>query len=110
MHVRKKKAFIPLFCLLILAALFLNWGGDQMVSRWNWPVWLDSMGTMLVAYLLGPWCAAIVGATTNLLGHVLYGIPWWYGFISILIGINDTWHEKSRRNGSRIAEAWLGEL
>ena len=75
MYVRKKKAFIPLFCLLILAALFMNWGGDQMVSRWNWPVWLDSAGTMLVAYLLGPWCAAIVGATTNLLGHILYGIP-----------------------------------
>ena len=62
MHVRKKKAFIPLFCLLILTALFMNWGGDQMVSRWNWPVWIDSAGTMLVAYLLGPWCAAIVGA------------------------------------------------
>ena len=84
---KNKKVYIPLFCLQILLCLFLNWGGDQMVSRWNWPVWLDSMGTMLAAYMLGPWCAAIVGATTNLLGHILYGIPWWYALISIVIGL-----------------------
>lgn len=87
MHVKSRKAYIALFCLLILSALFMNWGGDQMVSRWNWPVWLDSAGTMLVAYLLGPWCAAIVGATTNILGEILYGTPWWYTVISILIGL-----------------------
>ena len=67
---KKNKAYIPLFCLLILLCLFLNWGGDQLVSRWNWPVWLDSFGTMLTAYLLGPWCAAIVGATADLLLEV----------------------------------------
>ena len=84
---KNRKAYVVLFCLLILIALFMNWGGDQMVSRWNWPIWLDSAGTMLVAYLLGPWCAAIVGATTNILGQILYGIPWWYAIISILIGL-----------------------
>ena len=84
---KKNKAYIPLFCLLILLCLFLNWGGDQLVSRWNWPVWLDSFGTMLTAYLLGPWCAAIVGATTNILGYILYGIPWWYALVSIMIGL-----------------------
>ena len=84
---KNRKAYIPLFCLQILLCLLLNWGGDQMVSRWSWPVWLDSMGTMLAAYLLGPWCAAIIGGTYNLLGHVLYGIPWWYALISILIGL-----------------------
>ena len=87
MHVKKNKAYIPVFCLQILLCLFLNWGGDQLVSRWNWPVWMDSFGTMLTAYLLGPWCAAIVGATTNLLGHILYGIPWWYALVSVAIGL-----------------------
>ena len=87
MHVKNKKAYIPLFCLQILLCLFLNWGGDQLASRWSWPVWLDSMGTMLAAYLLGPWCAAIIGVTYNLLGHILYGIPWWYALISGLIGL-----------------------
>ena len=82
-----KRLFIPVFCLQVLLCLFLNWGGDQIVSRLNWPVWLDSVGTMLAAYLLGPWCAAVIGATSNLLGHVLYGIPWYYALISILIAL-----------------------
>ena len=85
--VKNKKTFTFLFCLLILVCLFLNWGGDQMVSRWSWPVWLDSIGTMLAAYLLGPWCAAVVGATTNLLGYILYGVPWYYVVISVLVAI-----------------------
>ena len=84
---KNKKAFIPVLCLQILLCLFLNWGGDQLVSRWNWPVWLDSAGTVMAAYLLGPWCGAIVGATSNLLGHILYGIPWWYALVSIVIGL-----------------------
>ena len=82
-----KKFFIPVFCLQVLLCLFLNWGGDQIVSRLNWPIWLDSTGTMLAAYLLGPWCAAVIGVTTNLLGFILYGVPWYYAFISALIAI-----------------------
>ena len=82
-----KKLFIPVFCLQILLCLFLNWGGDQIVSRLNWPIWLDSVGTILAAYLLGPWSAAVIGATSNLLAHVMYGTPWYYALIGILIGL-----------------------
>ena len=84
---KNKKAFIPVFCLQIMLCLFLNWGGDQIVSRLNWPIWLDSMGTMLTAYMLGPWCAAIVGGSYNLLGYIVYGIPWWYALVSVVIGM-----------------------
>ena len=84
---KNKKIFILVFSLQILLCLFMNWGGDQMVSRWQWPVWLDSAGTMLAAYMLGPWCGAIVGATTNMLGFILYGVPWYYAFISILVAL-----------------------
>ena len=64
---KDKKIFIPLFILQILFCLFLNWGGDQLVSRLNWPIWLDSVGTVLTAFILGPWCGAVVGVTSNLL-------------------------------------------
>ena len=84
---KNKKIGIPIFCLQILLFLFLNWGGDQLVSRLNWPIWLDSVGTVLAAYLLGPWCGAAVGTTTNLLAHILYGVPWYYCAISILIAL-----------------------
>ena len=89
--VRKRRRYI--ICPIkkqarqILLCLFLNWGGDQIVSRLNWPVWLDSAGTMLAAYLLGPWCAAVVGITSNLLGHILYDIPWYYALISVLVAL-----------------------
>ena len=63
---KNKKIFIPVFSLLILVCLFMNWAGDQLATRWQWPVWLDSVGTVLAAYMLGPWCGAMVGATFNL--------------------------------------------
>ncbi len=84
---KNKRIGILLFSLQIILCLFLNWAGDQLVSRLNWPVWLDSVGTVLAAYLLGPFCGAVIGATTNLLAHILYGIAWYYALISILIAV-----------------------
>ena len=86
-HVSEKKIRIPFLVLMVLIFLFLNWGGDQLVSRLNWPVWLDSVGTVLCAYLLGPLCGAIVGVTSNLLSFILYGTPWYYALISVLIAV-----------------------
>ena len=76
-----------LFSLQILLFLALNWGGDQIVSRLNWPIWLDSVGTVLCAYLYGPVCGAIVGTSTNLLAWILYETPWYYAIVSILIAV-----------------------
>ena len=83
-----RKNFSPfLFSLQILLFLLLNWGGDQVVSRLNWPLWLDSVGTVLCAYLYGPFCGAVTGMASNLLGHILYGIPWYYALVSLLIAL-----------------------
>lgn len=83
-----RKHFSPfLFSLQILLFLLLNWGGDQVVSRLNWPLWLDSVGTVLCAYLYGPFCGAVTGMASNLLGHILYGIPWYYALVSLLIAL-----------------------
>ena len=84
---KNKKIFITVFSLQIMMCLFLNWAGDQLVSGMQWPVWIDSVGTVLAAWITGPWCGAVVGATSNLLAHVLYRIPWYYALISILIAV-----------------------
>ena len=42
---------------------------------------------MVCAYVAGPFCAAVVGITTNLLAHILYGIPWFYAIVSVIIAI-----------------------
>ena len=78
---KNRKLFIMAFSLQILLCLFLDWGGDQLATRLNWPIWLDSVGTVLAAYLAGPWCGAVIGATFNLLTFIIYGNPWWYALL-----------------------------
>ena len=84
----KKKRIGPfVFSLQIILCLALNWGGDRLISNLNWPMWLDTFGTVLCAYQLGPFCGAAVGATSNLLMHMLYGVSPAYALISILTGV-----------------------
>ena len=73
------------YSLLVIVFLAMNWFGDHIVSRLNWPIWLDSVGTVLCACLYGPVCGAMVGATFNLMGYFIYGYSWLYALISILI-------------------------
>ena len=107
---KKKRIWVPLFCLQILLYLFLNWAGDQLVSRLNWPVWLDSVGTVLAAYLLGPWSGAVVGATSNLLAHMLYGIPWYYALISVLIALITGFAARRKRLDSMLGTLTTGAI
>ena len=100
--------------LLILQILFflaLNWGGDQLASRFGWPVWLDATGTVLTAYLLGPVCGVIVGVTSSLLGHILYGVGWYYAVISALIALVASYGTRKRMYetllGTMTASAYL---
>ena len=84
---KKTRSRITFFSLQIILFLALNWAGDQLVSRLNWPFWLDSVGTVLCAWLYGPVCGAITGATSNLLAHIIYGTSWYYALISILVAL-----------------------
>ena len=84
---KRIKGSLAAYALLVLICLAVNWGGDQIVSRLNWPVWLDSIGTVVCAYIAGPFCGAVVGITTNLLAHILYGIPWFYAIVSVVIAL-----------------------
>ena len=70
-----KKGKIPGFVLFILICLALNWGGDVLISRLNWPIWLDAVGTVFFGYLFGPVCGAMLGVTSNLLAFILRGVP-----------------------------------
>ena len=82
-----KKWKFPLFCVWIVLCLLMNYGGRMISSRLGLPVWLDSLGTVLCAYVAGPLCGALVGLTTNLIFYVSFGYNWVYGIISILIAV-----------------------
>ncbi len=84
---KKGKIILPILAFQLALCLFMNWGGDRLVSHMNWPVWLDSTGTVLCAYLLGPYCGAVLGATSSLLMHILYGVNPLFALVSIVIAL-----------------------
>ena len=65
----------------------LNVGGKLLAVRWELPLWADSFGTVLCAYVAGPVCGAIVGLTGNLAYSVLNRLSAFYSITGIAIGI-----------------------
>jgi len=66
--------------VLIPIAIAINIAVGQIVLVLKLPVFLDSIGTVMVAVLCGPWAGALTGALSN----VIWGIaidpgafPWW---------------------------------
>ena len=62
--------------LLVAAALILNIALGYLVQDvLQWPLYLDSIGTILVGALLGPLAGAAMGALSNLIWGVALGDP-----------------------------------
>jgi PAS domain S-box-containing protein len=62
--------------LLALAALLLNIALGYLVRHvLQWPLFLDSIGTVLVGALLGPLAGAAIGALSNVIWGGLLGTP-----------------------------------
>lgn len=75
-------------CFGVVACIFLNYAGKLIGQRMELPLWLDSYGTVLTAYLYGPVCGAIVGMSVNIVYGIMYSYTHIiYGIISVSIGI-----------------------
>ncbi|RCW81745.1 ECF transporter S component [Paracoccus lutimaris] len=59
--------------VLMAIGIALNMALGQLVSLLKLPVFLDSLGTMLVAVLCGPWIGGLTGLVTNLLWGLIQG-------------------------------------
>ncbi len=57
-----KKDFNTMTWVFIPVAIAINMVIGQIVLLLKLPVYLDSIGTMLVAALCGPWAGALTGA------------------------------------------------
>lgn len=68
---RLQKDFTTITLALIPVAIVINIIGGQVVALLRLPVYLDSLGTMLVAILAGPIAGAITGALSNLIWSLL---------------------------------------
>ena len=50
----------------IIMCIIVNFAGKFIAEKAELPLWLDSIGTVMAAYALGPVVGAITGATVNL--------------------------------------------
>ena len=83
----RKKGQMAWFCVLIALSVLMNYFGGLLATTYKLPVWLDSAGTVLAAYLGGPVCGALVGMTGNFVAYIVYGDNWVYAIVSIAIGV-----------------------
>lgn len=56
--------------VLMLICLGVNMVGREFVDYFNFPIYLDMVGTAIAAIALGPWRGATVGLSTNVLGII----------------------------------------
>ena len=78
----------PWFAVAVtVLGIAVNMGGKALAARLVLPLWLDSFGTVLAAYLLGPVCGAAVGLSGNLCYAALMGTSPFYGLTSLAIGL-----------------------
>jgi energy-coupling factor transport system substrate-specific component len=62
-----KRDFSTLTLVLIPVAIAINIAVGQLIYTLKVPLYLDSIGTVLVGVLAGPWAGALTGLLTNLI-------------------------------------------
>lgn len=74
--------------VLMAIGIALNMGLGQLISLLKLPIFLDSLGTMLVAVLCGPWVGGLTGLATNLLwGLIQDPTSAFFAPVAAMIGI-----------------------
>ena len=72
--------------MFVTLCVCLNVGGRFIAVWLNLPLWADSFGTALCAYIGGPVCGAIVGLTGNLAYSLVNHFSAAYSVTSIALG------------------------
>lgn len=85
MHMLKWKNWQ--IALFVMTCVCLNVIGKIIAVWLQLPLWADSFGTALCAYVAGPVCGAIVGLTGNLAYCVVNHLSAAYSITSIALGI-----------------------
>jgi len=83
-----KKDFTTITFALMAVAIVINIVLGQLVSTLKLPLFLDSLGTFLVALLAGPWAAGLTGLLTNLIwGLISDPVAAAFAPVAMVIGI-----------------------
>ena len=87
-----KKDFNTMTLVLIPVAIAINIVIGQIVVLLRLPVYLDSIGTVLVAVLCGPWAGALTGTLSNIIWGLIIdpnAFPWFP--VALFIGFVAGW-------------------
>lgn len=74
---RMQKDFTTTTWVLIPVAVAINIAIGQLVLVIKLPVYLDSIGTVLVGVICGPWAGALTGALSNTVAGIIFDPGWW---------------------------------
>src|SRR5512147_963797 len=87
-----KRDFNTMTWVLIPVAIAINVVIGEIVVLLKLPIYLDSIGTVLVAVICGPWAGALTGALSNTIWGLLIdpnALPWWP--VAFFIGFVAGW-------------------
>lgn len=82
-----KYDFTLLAILLIPVGVAINFVSSQIVQLLRLPVHLDTIGTIVVSMIAGPWVGAVTGLCTNLVNSITNPTSLFFAPVSILIGL-----------------------
>jgi len=85
---RLRQDFSTITLVLIPVAIAINIVVGQIVLLLRLPVFLDSIGTVLVAVLAGPWAGALTGTLSNIIWGITLDpslLPWFP--VALVIGL-----------------------
>lgn len=86
---RVQKDFSTMTWVLIPVAIAINLVIGQIVLVLKLPVYLDSIGTVLVGVICGPWAGALTGALSNIIAGIILD-PGWFPWFPVAAAIGAT--------------------
>jgi energy-coupling factor transport system substrate-specific component len=76
-----------LWLVLVPVGVGLNVVGGLLNTALKLPLFLDTIGTMLVAVILGPWVGALTGGLSNVIMAISNPQDMFFAIVNILVGL-----------------------
>jgi energy-coupling factor transport system substrate-specific component len=90
-----KNDFNMMAMLLIPIGVAINIVGFQLTNVLRLPIFLDTIGTILIGVIAGPWVALLAGLITNLINAIFNPTFLPYALTSMAIGVGVGYLSKS---------------
>lgn len=73
--------------IFVIGCILINCIGKWLAGALQLPLWMDSFGTVLAAYVLGPICGAFIGAAVNIIYGLHSSLSLVYALTNVALGI-----------------------